>query len=153
MYVCQLSPLLATKTAWAKQFSTFGDFRNLNLTSENSQITTRWSQTPDKGIGTLSCKCCTQEVFDYSQFSGNIEGSQTDVLEHMICFFTAATAIDPPPANPQFTQQYDSANLGLDLSTKSHKDPNVNCFSRRNCWLFVSQNQKFWDQRPFITIP
>ena len=70
-----------------KDFSNFDNFRYINLTSKNSQISTRWSQAPDKGIRTLSCKCCTQEVFDDSQFSGNIEGSQTDVLEHMICFF------------------------------------------------------------------
>ena len=63
-----------------EDFSTFEHFRNLNRTSERPQISTRWSQTPDKGIRTLSCKCCTQEVFDNSQFSGNIEGSQTHVL-------------------------------------------------------------------------
>ena len=38
-----------------------------------------WSQTPDEGIGTLSGQCGTQEVFDDSHLSGNIEGSQTDV--------------------------------------------------------------------------
>ena len=63
-----------------KDFPTFGDLGNCNLTWESPQISTRWSQTPDKGIGTLSGKCGTQEVFDDSHLSGNIEGSQTDVL-------------------------------------------------------------------------
>ena len=52
-----------------KDFFTFGIFRNLNLTSESPQISTRWSQTPDVGIWPLCCNCCTQEVFDDSQFS------------------------------------------------------------------------------------
>ena len=60
-------------------FSTFGDFGNLNLTSEIAPISTSWSQIPDGGIGTLSGKCGTQEVFDDFHLSGNIEGSQTDV--------------------------------------------------------------------------
>ena len=63
-----------------KDFSTFGDLGNRNLTWESPQISTRWSQTPDEGIGTLSGKCGTQEVFDDSHLSGNIEGSQTDVM-------------------------------------------------------------------------
>ena len=63
-----------------RDFSTFGDFGNLNLTSESAQISTSWSQTPDEGIGTLNGKCGTQEVFDDSHLSGNIEGSQADVL-------------------------------------------------------------------------
>ena len=60
-----------------KDFSTFG---NHNLTWESPQIFTRWSRTPDKGIGTLSAKCATQEVVDDFHLSGNKEGSQTDVL-------------------------------------------------------------------------
>ena len=63
-----------------KDFPTFGDLGNCNLTWESPQISTRWSQTPDEGIGTLSAKCATQEVFDDSHLSGNIEGSQTDVV-------------------------------------------------------------------------
>ena len=64
-----------------KDFSTFGDLGNRNLTWESPQISTRWSQTPDEGIGTLSGKCGTQEVFDDSHLNGNIEGSLTDVTE------------------------------------------------------------------------
>ena len=40
---------------------------------------------PDKRIDTLCCKCCRQEVFDDSQFSGNIEGSQTHVMRYISC--------------------------------------------------------------------
>ena len=49
------------------------------LTWESLQISTRWSQTPDERIGTLSAKCATQEFVDDSHISGDIEGSQTDV--------------------------------------------------------------------------
>ena len=60
-------------------FLHLGNFGNLNLTLESAQISTSWSQTPDEGIGTLSGKCCTQEVFDDSHLSGNIDGTQIDV--------------------------------------------------------------------------
>ena len=69
-----------------KDFPTFGDLGNCNLTWESPQISTRWSQTPDEGIGTLSAKCATQEVFDDSHLSGNIEGSQTDVYDGLKIF-------------------------------------------------------------------
>ena len=62
-----------------KDFSTSGGFGNCNLTWESPQISTRWAQTPDEGIGTLSGKLGTQEVFDDSHLNGNIEGRQTDV--------------------------------------------------------------------------
>ena len=68
-------------------------FRNCNLTSESPQIFTRWPQTPDKAIGTLCCRCGTEEVLRRwdgtfvlavsvvsSQCSGKIEGSQTCVI-------------------------------------------------------------------------
>ena len=58
------------------------------LTSESPQISTRWSQTSDEGIVTLSCKCCTQELLDDYQFSGNKEGSQTDVTGYEVHSFT-----------------------------------------------------------------
>ena len=64
----------------AKDFSTFADLGNCNLTWETPQISTSSSQTPDKGIGILSAKCATQEDVDDSHLSGNIEGSQTVVL-------------------------------------------------------------------------
>ena len=50
---------------------------------ESPQISTKWSKTPDKGIGALSG---TQEVFDDSHLSGNVEGSQTDVFYIIIAF-------------------------------------------------------------------
>ena len=37
-------------------------FRNRNQTSEIPKISTSQPQTPNKGIGTLSAKCATQEV-------------------------------------------------------------------------------------------
>ena len=74
-----------------KDFPTFGDLGNCNLTWESPQISTRWSQTPDEGIGTLSAKCATQEVFDDSHLSGNIEGSQTDVPFKLEFFVATAT--------------------------------------------------------------
>ena len=54
---------------------------NRNLTWMSPQIFTRRPQTPDKGIGTLCGKCRTQQVFDNSQFGGNIEGSQAHVVQ------------------------------------------------------------------------
>ena len=66
-----------------QKFSTFGDFRNPSRTSESPQISTRWSQTPDEGIRTLNCKYGTREVFDDSQFRGNIEGIPG--AKHMCC--------------------------------------------------------------------
>ena len=48
--------------AESKDYSALRHFRNCNLTSESLQISTRRPQTPDEGIGTLGCKCCTQEV-------------------------------------------------------------------------------------------
>ena len=74
-----------------KDFPTFGDLGNCNLTWESPQISTRWSQTPDEGIGTLSAKCATQEVFDDSHLSGNIEGSQTCV-ERIIVYIVLLKA-------------------------------------------------------------
>ena len=62
-----------------RDFSTFGNFGNLNMTLESAQIYTSCSQTPDEGIWTLSGKCGTQEVYDDSHLNGNIEGSQTVV--------------------------------------------------------------------------
>ena len=81
-----------------KDFSTFCDFRNIILTLESPQISTRLSQTPDKMIG-------THEVFDDYQFSGNIEGSQTDVtgwtLSFLFTSFTFWTWLKQPLNLPQ----------------------------------------------------
>ena len=52
------------------------------------RISTRWPQTPDEGMGTLSGKCGTQENVDGSHLSGKIEGSKTHVdldLVHILC--------------------------------------------------------------------
>ena len=60
-----------------KDYFALRHLRNCNLTWEGPQIFTRRPQTPDKGIGTLFCKCYTQEVFDGFDFKRKIEGNQT----------------------------------------------------------------------------
>ena len=47
---------------WCKDYSPLWHCGNCNLTAESPQISTRQPQTPDKAIGTLCCKCYTQEV-------------------------------------------------------------------------------------------
>ena len=46
----------------SKDYSALRHFKNCNLTSEVPHISTRWHQTPDEGIGTLTDKCAAQEV-------------------------------------------------------------------------------------------
>ena len=51
-----------------KDYSALQHFRNHKLTSESPQISTRWPQTPVKGIWPLCCKCYTPEGFDHNFF-------------------------------------------------------------------------------------
>ena len=46
----------------SKDYSARRHFGNCNQTLESSKISTRRHQTPDEGIGTLTCKSCTREV-------------------------------------------------------------------------------------------
>ena len=76
MFVGPLSP-----GADSEDSSAHRHFLNRNQTLESPKTSTRRHQTPDKGIGTLSGNCDTQDVFDDSHLSGKIKGSQTHVSE------------------------------------------------------------------------
>ena len=56
------SKVTAILLHWCKDNSAHRHCRNCNLTAESLQISTRRPQTSDKALGTLCCKCCTQEV-------------------------------------------------------------------------------------------
>ena len=49
-----------------KDYSSLWHLGNCNRTWEIPKISTRRPQTPNKAIGTLCCKCCTQEALKKS---------------------------------------------------------------------------------------